>query len=265
MSFATRPPSPARISAAVLATLTAIIVTACGPCEASTDVIVCDVGTLGGSDATDASTSGESSADETGAYDGICSILPGFEWGPCIAGGCPNAIVPSVCVVGDLGAVCEPYCSSGCTGHLDLDCAVVADGMCAAPGAACHLPCNSWCPDPNMVCDPSIDGGACVWPSIPAPQCEGVDVPGQPFAPCLADFTCNAPETICATDSNGAVCIPVTSDTCAEDHQGCAGPVGFGVGYGAQVDACTLACSADTDCAVAGMVCGQSFGLCVWT
>lgn len=269
MTIAAFPSStaPARHAAAVLATLTAIIIAACGPCEASTDVIICDVATLGDSgstDATDASTGGESSADVTGPYDGLCSILPGFEWGPCIAGACPNANVPSVCVAGDLGAVCEPYCSSGCAGHLDPDCYGAADGVCAAQDDACHFPCDGWCPDPGMVCDPSVNDGACVWPSVPAPQCEGVDVPGQPFAPCLANFTCDAPGTICATDTNGAVCIPVSSDTCAEDHPGCAGPVGFGVGYGAQVDACTLACTADTDCAVAGMVCGQTFGLCVW-
>ena len=96
------------------------------------------------------------------------------------------------------------------------------------------------------------------------PTCEGVDIPGQVFAPCLADSKCDAPATVCATDLNGAVCIPTSSATCAEDHPGCAGPSGFGAGYGAQTDACTIACDVDADCPLAGMACGPNSGMCLW-
>lgn len=94
--------------------------------------------------------------------------------------------------------------------------------------------------------------------------CDGADLPGQSFAPCHVDFTCDAPGTICATDTGGAVCVPISSDGCAEEYAACAGAAGFGTGYGAQTDACTLACDADDDCIVAGMVCGPNFGLCLW-
>lgn len=254
-----------RNAARTLPVFVLAMLAACGPCEANIvtigDVDLCPGG--GGEGTTGDTTDASTGNDPTEG--GLCSIDDGDVWGRCVDGGCPNAAVPSVCVVGELGAVCEPYCNSGCTGHLDADCYGAADGVCSAPGAACHFPCNGWCPNPGMVCDTSINDGACVWPTESMPQtCEGSDIPGQPFAPCLAGFTCDAPGTICATDSNRAVCIPISSDNCAEEHAACAGPLGFGTGYGAQVDACTLTCTADTDCAVDGMVCGPTFGLCLW-
>ena len=242
---------------------------ACGPCEVTTDVLVCEVDPTPGSAADDTagSTSGGSEAgdsgESTGAFDGLCAINPGFEWGPCIAGGCPNAAVPSVCVVGDLGSACVPYCDSGCTMHLDLDCTAIADGLCPAPGATCRLPCSgpidSYCPHSDMVCDDSFPGGpSCVWPT----EKSCLTAPGETFAPCDFNNGCKSPTDICATDSNGKVCIPITQDGC-DDSPCPAGPGGYGKGYGAQTEACTHACAANSDCAP-GMVCGPNFGLCVW-
>lgn len=234
-------------------------IAACGPCEATIvtvgDIDLCpDGGDEGGG-------TGEGGGD--GPTDGDeCVDVPavGAIGGPCATGSTctPIAEHAVICVTSKSGNICTLPCPpSGTCG--DYMCG--ASDVCV-PGAVCESTCtgDADCPHGGMTCE----SGRCYWPDDVAPACEGSDVPGQAFAPCLDDFTCDAPGSICATDSNGTVCIPISSDMCAEEHAGCAGPTGFGTGYGAQNDACTLACTADTDCAVAGMVCGPNFGLCLW-
>lgn len=249
-----------RMNLVYFATLALAALPACGPCEAYVEtagtVNLCPGGddedggeSTGGLSTTDALTGGDTASECVGAP------APQALGGPCSPDiTClPSGDVQPVCVVTPTGSICSPPCPYEGT---------CSDVMCGAadacvPGATCVQPCTypSDCPHDGMVCDPS---GQCLWPDIDT--CETADVPGQPFAPCLPDFSCAAAGTICATDDNGWVCIPISSEGCAEEFAACAGSGGFGKGYGAQVDACTLGCG---ECP-AGMECGTLFGLCVW-
>lgn len=254
-----------------------LTILACGPCEttiASGGIIDLCPSTLDGgggasgdsTGAADSESGGMSSTDdgEPTTNTGGCELDfgPGSLWGACVDDGCPNSPTPATCKHFDAGSICLPDCTGDWCPEQVAACGEgkCLDGACAP---ACIYGAKPKCERDGMVCDISDVGDVCVWPED-ATSCAGANVPGQPFAPCLADATCDAPGTICATDSNGAVCLPISSSDCAEKHPGCAGPGGFGTGYGAQVDACTLACTGITDCAVDGMVCGATFDLCLW-